>query len=589
MSDRRPNPDSQRFSMTCVSSHARQQHRPRPLGSLGPGLLLCALWLHASPALAEGSSNKSSSGAASSPPATSSPQPATGDNNPNAPRVARPLVLDLTTFSANPRLESLTPFISQQTQLPMGSYPIMTSANPTFGDLYHWLFLNEETGCPYPLQPIEARLKAVDALLVEVELDTALALLQKTWEELPCTVTPITRESLRRLFYLEGITYLYNSDQGESQRAFLEAIAVEPSLMPISGYAPEVNDAYLQAARNLASLEPVKLTVDATLVGSGLYIDGEPVTAGELSLRPGRHSAQRFNNSGVARTVGFEVQREETRSLSSLLNLSPPDSANYHREMLRTSMLGGRLSPQELRALSAYAQLQGHPYLLFVLADADTPGGLKLRVLVPGQGLVDKVPTKAEVPPALDLRQTLASPPSTAKKLPTSPSDPAPRKGGTARPKLPGEEETFEARLVLGPRTYKARPFLTLQPSMAYHLSRLLSAEFSLYYGMGPGNGAGPQSILGLRPAVSVRSSSGPLSLRATGGLNVTAVDVLVVDSAPTLQLQLMPELEASALYSVQSDLDAGFQLGVGLAPGLAGSVGLTTLWQMGLVIQTSF
>lgn len=526
-------------------------------------------------------------------PPTSAPAAAPAPNkasttSPATSSAGRPLVLDLTTFSANPRLESLTPFIAQETGLPSGSYPIMTSANPTFGELYHWLFPSDESTCQVPLQPLEDRLKAVDALLVELELDKAIALLQLTWDEISCSVTPIPRESLRRLFYLEGIAHLYNSDASQSQRAFLEAIAIEPSLMPISGYAPEVNDAYLQAARGLPDLEPQKIAVESSLSASNLFIDGEPLTGTELSLRPGRHTAQRFNDAGVARTAGFEIQKGETRSLATIVNLTPPDTANYHREMLRTSMLSGRLSVQEIRVMASYAQLQGHAYLLFVLADSATPGGLKLRIFVPGKGLVDKIPPGIAPLPALDLSKKLGTQPKPGNVSQPSTENKA-KKGRVARPKLPGEEEQLEARFSLGPRAYGARPFLTLQPAIGYHISKLLSAEFSLYYGLGSGEGAGPQSIVGLRPAVSVRGMMGTLALRGALGLNLTAMDVVVVDSAPVLQLQLMPELEGSALYAIQSGLSAGIQAGLGLSPGLLGTVGTTSLWQMGLLVQTTF
>lgn len=581
---------------------AFRARRMNALFSLGVGLLA----LLAAPAFGQGSSTPAAatSGAAA-------PEPGTQTNQP------RPLVVDLTTFAASPRADAVTAFIGKETPLTAGSYPIITTSNAGFLDLYYYLILTDPLECPFPTRPLEQELKEVDGLLLELELDKALSVLDNAWTHLPCQYNTVSREVLRRLLYMVGITHFYNGNKDESTRAFLEAMAVEPSLLPLAGYAPEINDAYLEAARKLPTLIPISLDIPDSLRTEGITIDGEPLPkTAKISLRPGRHVAQRFSAMGVARTVGFEILPDEKPSLTDLIQLAPPDSPNFQREMLRTALLNSDLSVQQMRALSAYAQLKRHPYMLFVQPESSAAGGLKLHIFQPGKGLVSQIPTTLTPMPD---DSPLATPPGTAGvdtsktstgtagsgKTPGTGGTPAGSTGSTAQAssgqtsggKRPGAGKTpssteasqWQARLAVGPRGYQSSPFMTVAPSLAFRLTPAFSVEFSVLYGMGSGNGAGPQSFFGVRPALGYQVQRENLTLHTALGLGATALDVVNDGTASRLQVSLMPELEAGVFVALGPALELGLQAGLGIAPGLMGELGMTTLWQMGLVVQRSF
>lgn len=513
----------------------------------------------------------------------------------SAPDVPRPLVIDLTTYSGSPRLGSIVPFMGQKTPLTPDTYPVVSGAQPDLVRIYHWLLLDENRTCPAPTPSLKERLKQVDQHLVDLEMEKALASVQLAWEELPCQHEVLTRESLRRLFYLEGVAWYYAGDKAETRRAFLEAMAIEPSLMPLAGYAPEINDAYLDAARGLPALTPMKMKTEAALRQPDIRIDGEEVREEQLLLRPGRHVAQRINSDGIARTVTFDIVEDDSRTLARMIQFNPPDTANYQRDLLRVGVQGDRLSTQQARALSAYAQLFNHPYLFFVLPSTDgSGGGLRLSVFIPGTGLSDQVPPDVKpLPPMPSQASRVVGPrkpaEGTGQPAPSTSSPP----GKTPRPSMFGEEDArWEMQLAIGPRGYNERTFLTVEPTFSYQLRPSWAGEVTLrgaFTGKTPQNpNAGMNMLWGIRPGIGLQQEKDMLHLRARAGLSFSLTDVVTSEQGTQLVLQAMPEVEGAALYSLTPELRAGFQLGTGFAPGFGTGAPLWT-WHLGLVAGGAF
>lgn len=505
------------------------------------------------------------------------------------PDVPRPLVIDLTTYSGSPRLGSIVPFIGQKTPLTADTYPVISGAQADFVRIYHWLLLDESRTCPSPTPALEERLKQVDQQLVDLEMEKALASVQQAWEELPCQHELLTRESLRRLFYLEGVAWYYAGDKTESRRAFLEAMAIEPSLMPLAGYAPEINDAYLNAARGLASLLPVNMKTEAALRQPDVRIDGEEVRQEPLPLRPGRHVAQRINPDGIARTVTFDIVEDDSRTLARMIQFNPPDTPTYQRDLLRVGVQGDRLSTQQARALSAYAQLFNHPYLFFVLPSSDgSGGGLRLSVFIPGTGLSDQVPPDVKALPPLPPPTTRVAGTKQSQKPEKPTAEASANRTKVPRPTMFGEQaDRWEAQVAIGPRGYNTRTFLAVEPTLSYQLRPSWGVDFTLRAALTGSTAAsspgGLNSIWGVRPGVSRQLEKDALHLRGRAGLSLSITDVVRTETGSQLILQAMPELEGGALYDLTPELRAGFQLGTGLAAGL-GAGQLLWTWHLGMV-----
>lgn len=503
----------------------------------------------------------------------------------------RPIVVDLTTLTANPRTEAISPFVTQGTPLKPGSYPLITASNPAFVSLYHWVYPSSAAlECPFPLFKLDDELVAVNKLIQELELEKAIQLLEVAWSKLPCQVEPLNKASLQRLFYLEGIAWHYQGDTDSSQRAFLEAMAIEDSLSPLEGFAPEINDAYLQAARGLSLFKPISLPVDAGLRKTRVLLDGAPLPeTGVIQLRPGRHVLQKAGPEGALRTATFTLADGEKIALHTLAGLEPPEPAAVLRELLRSALLGESLSTEQAMALSSYAGVKGHSYMVFVAVNARVPGTLKLLIFKPGKGLIEGVPADlanmdplpAEVPAAGGGSGVSST---GAQKAPGGAGKPVVSRpvglGGTA----PAREHTSGLRVSVGTRTYKGSSFLTFNPDFRLLLGPFLEAEGTLIYGVRGGD-TGPQQLYGLRLGAGARLKLGSLWLRAQPGVSMLAVDVVQEAGGGRLLLQIMPELEVGMAASLTEQLELSAYSGLGYGPGLVGNAAFAWTSGLGLVL----
>jgi hypothetical protein len=530
----------------------------------------------------------------------SSPPRAYGDT-------PRPLVVDLTTLTRTPRASAIGPFIASKTPFQPGTYPLISGSAPEFVDTFRWAYpAAADRSCPPDQPELDARLTQARGQIVELDLDKALESLQAAYQGLPCQTTPIHRDALRRLFYLEGIARHYQGDEEGSARAFLEALAVDSSLEPIPGFPPEISDAYLQAAKQLPSITAVRVPIDQGLRQAGVQIDGVELPASEqVSLLPGRHVAQVMNAEQVARTAIFTVEPNDSRPMTTMIEVMPPGSASYLNAVLRTALQGASLNPAQITALNLFARQRNHPLLMFVVVGET--GGLKLLTFEPGRGLREGAPPGLKPLPAMD---GAAAPVAESRgKKPKKPKLEADEEVEPERPKqphtpsrrsrqrdvlddLPSDEPvdlpTMAVRLELGELSYSGRMFTSLRPTFAYRVWEGLYAQASLYFANDLGLSdpeRGALSLYGGRLGAEYALPVGPVSARCGLGLSLTAAGV----REGVLVLEGTPELWLGADYPLMEQLTLGAYVGGGYTPGLINAEGGHGLWRTGLSVAWLF
>ena len=63
--------------------------------------------------------------------------------------VPRPLVLDMTTLTKEPRTDAIQSLISEHTPFEPGTYPLLRGASPEFLELFRWLYPSDShLSCP---------------------------------------------------------------------------------------------------------------------------------------------------------------------------------------------------------------------------------------------------------------------------------------------------------------------------------------------------------------------------------------------------------------------------------------------------------
>ncbi len=552
--------------------------------------------------------------------------------------VPRPLVLDMTTLSPQPRTDAVQALVSEYTPFEPGTYPLLSGASPEFLELFRWVYpADEHLTCPEDLQNLPETLDQARGLVVELELDRALVMLRKAFETLPCQHEAMSRDMLRRIFYYEGIARYYEGDETGSLRAFLASLAIDPQGEALPGFPPEITTAFQEATQRLDTLPEVSLALDPELKQAHLHIDGEPIPDLEdhTVLRVGFHVAQVFNADGVARTGTFFLDNGESRPLSAIVDLMPPGSTSYLNAVFRTAIQQSRLDPAQESALDAYCRLNHYPFIIMAVVSVET-GEQTLITYVPHRGLIQGVPEGLEpLPPMVAPEQERESPRlgwfarrrqrkaeaakaqqaraqtdesgisfggsatrPVATKTPEAGEphgEPAPQHEAeqprTGRPRRSHPAAKTVARLQVGSTSYQGDLFGGVQPSATLPLAGPLGVHVALFYGTD--FGARTETLLnlvGLRLGLEPTFPMGTLSLRlGFGGALTTARVVTTGPGVTELLIEGTPETWVGLDYLLDDHMMAGFEIAGGFSPGITAGAAAHGLWRAGIAMGWAF
>ena len=196
-----------------------------------------------------------------------------------------------------------------------------------------------------PAQPGELPnvVEAADASLLELEYETAGAILQEAAARLPCAEHLVARAPLSQLFFLLGVSASYAGDSDRAQRWFGQALAVSPNRAFDTDLAPRVYEQYLLAMERhyVGSPVPVALALGAE-EDVEIYVDGALVSARDAlpALADGFHFLQFRRADGPVVTFEFRVDPGDSVALAT------PDGA------LAAALLGPD-APEALRGVVA--------------------------------------------------------------------------------------------------------------------------------------------------------------------------------------------------------------------------------------------
>lgn len=468
--------------------------------------------------------------------------------------VDRPLVVDVTTFAAEPRTEAVQNFLSQNSPLKPGTYPLVSVANTDLNQSLRWWIPSPgAAACNDNPGPISDFLERGREAWNRLELEEGLRILEEAQRSFACQGELVQRQDLWDLIFLQGVIHHYLED-GLATGTFAEALSIDLNLKPSSGFPPEIQSAFQAAVAQTRQNPWMSLEVPEQLADSGLVVDGQPVPAGvgSINLQPGRHFIQAVGPEGQMRGEVFNLVQGDNRDLIQMTAILPA-RPQVVSAMIRAQLAEGRLDSLITRGLTRYGQANHYSYILFVVPAPGTSLQMKILTFKPGvDGLV--------LGPPPDLPELTPIPGLTTSSGTTQ----APRQT-PERNTSPGEPDGARLTTGVGLLYYDKTPFGVMTPGLLLPMGPLgLSVAGILAFG---GESA---HINGARVGLQLHFLPGQLRPFLGLGYQVVAGRIVETNDGTVLRLEGTPELFTGADFAPASGARFGLRLGGGYTPGLA-------------------
>ena len=468
--------------------------------------------------------------------------------------VERPLVVDVTTFAAEPRTEAVQTFLMQNSPLKPGTYPLVSVANTDLNQSLRWWIPSPgAAACNDNPGPISDFLERGREAWNRLELDEGLKILEEAQRSFACQGELVQRQDLWDLIFLQGVIHHYLED-GLATGTFAEALSIDLNLKPSSGFPPEIQSAFQAAVAQTRQNPWMSLEVPEQLADSGLVVDGQPVPAGvgSINLQPGRHFIQAVGPEGQMRGEVFNLVQGDNRDLIQMTAILPA-RPQVVSAMIRAQLTEGRLDPLITRGLTRYARANHHSFILFVVPAPGTSLQMKILTFKPGvEGLV------LGPPPDLPELSPLAGA-STATLAPENP-----RQSGERNPD-PSQRDGARLTTGAGLLYYDKTPFGVMTPGLLLPMGPLgLSVAGILAFG---GEGA---HINGARAGLQLNILQGQFRPFVGLGYQVVTGRIVETSDGTVLRLEGTPEVFTGADLAPASGARFGLRLGGGYTPGLA-------------------
>lgn len=191
--------------------------------------------------------------------------------------------------------------------------------------------------------------------------------------------------SLADLSLALGAAYLQNGLKAEAQRAFVDALLLNPDLKPSTKlFTPDVHAAFARARSELAKAGQGQLTIATEPQGAAVELRGQALGYSPLptyALPAGRHLVQ-AERPGFA-TTGTYVVVEAGHTASVNLKLTAvgeySNALALATELVNGNAFDGNGIPDEAKALAGLAQSR---FLVLVKVSSTPAGNAKAQVQV---------------------------------------------------------------------------------------------------------------------------------------------------------------------------------------------------------------
>ena len=141
-------------------------------------------------------------------------------------------------------------------------------------------------GCEKPAKrPLKGEFLMVDRQMSEMEYATVRVTIDKIVEQIACYGVDASRDDLYTLFFTQAMAAYYDEDSVGTQKAFSQAVAIDPSRPWPQQYPPTAKPLYDEALRIMTASAPSKVVAS---VAGEVRVNGEK-DYGKPVLYPGGH------------------------------------------------------------------------------------------------------------------------------------------------------------------------------------------------------------------------------------------------------------------------------------------------------------
>ncbi len=134
-------------------------------------------------------------------------------------------------------------------------------------------------------RPLRGEFLMVDRHMSEMEYAAARVTIEKIVERIACYGVDASRDDLFTLFFTQGMAAFEAGDSPAAQRAFSQAVAIDPSRPWPSQYPPTAKPLFDEALRIMTASAPIRII---NTLGGEVRVNGEK-DYGKAILYPGGH------------------------------------------------------------------------------------------------------------------------------------------------------------------------------------------------------------------------------------------------------------------------------------------------------------
>lgn len=160
---------------------------------------------------------------------------------------------------------------------------------------------------------------AEEKVTIHLEYAEAQRDLRAARLSLPCLSQPAERETLWKMYFLEGVANFFEGNEGAATIAFSRALAIKPNEAYPIAYPPQANTAYVHAQETVLDKDRAIVAAgihDANAAGA-VFVDGVLVENGFTGVFPGEHLVQVRDVAGKYAGATFKLNSKEVIALVS--------------------------------------------------------------------------------------------------------------------------------------------------------------------------------------------------------------------------------------------------------------------------------
>lgn len=145
---------------------------------------------------------------------------------------------------------------------------------------------------------VYATAESAQELLDDLNIEAARSRMAGLEQTLSCLAEPPDNERLWQMHFLSALIEAFDGNLATAEISLRRALVLRPGERYDPAYPPDLGERYVQLQAELLAASSAVAHV-ATTPAWNLWIDGQPVVSGSVSLVPGRHLMQLKTGSGM--------------------------------------------------------------------------------------------------------------------------------------------------------------------------------------------------------------------------------------------------------------------------------------------------